>query len=166
MAGCDQIGGKRNRKVIVCMVIGAATLISEPVVGSGKEFVKSACAKLGNGIHQKVENDTTEGGFTDIVIYTLFCGVELRAHGERTLKGYYTRETGYEVKRYWGYLKYTPTPESVKRTSVENGQWQIGTWKTRARGLNNIVVLEKGPEIVNGSWSYCTEDARHLCSDE
>lgn len=133
---------------------------------SEQDFVRDTCDKLGNGIHQKVEEYTTEDGFTNLVIYSLFCGVELRANGDRRLKGQYAQETGYQVKRHWGYLKYTPTPESVKRAAVESGHWEIGTWKTRASGLNNTVVLEEGPKIVNGNWSYCADTPDYQCSEK
>lgn len=158
---------KPTRMTPLCALVGASLMVSVAAGASGDEaFVRSNCASLGHGIHQKVENYRTKDGFTDIVLFSLFCGVELQAHGQRELRGSYTQEVGYEVVRHWGYLKYTPTPESWKRAAVEAGRWKVGRWKTRARGLNNLVILDEGPEIVNGSWNYCTEDARHLCREE
>lgn len=131
-----------------------------------ESFVKGVCEKLGHGIHQKMERYTTEDGFTDLVEHSVFCGVRLLAHGDRTLKGHYTQEIGYQEKRHWGYLKYTPSSASRKRAAVEQGNWKLGEWNTRAQGLNASVVLDEGPDIVNGSWSFCVQGTEFQCSDE
>lgn len=157
------IGGSMRLILIISLLMSSGLTFAD---GEDEEFVRHNCEALGHGIHQKVENYTTEDGFSDIVMYSLFCGVELRAGEGRTLRGHYTQEVGYELSLDWGYLKYTPTSMSIQRRAVEEGVWEIGEWESRSRELHNIVVLAPGPEIINGSWSWCHANDFHYCDDK
>ncbi len=148
------------------ILVAMALLVSGSASAEDREFVERNCASVGYGIHQMLKDHTTKDGFTDLLNYALFCGVKLRAAPNRELRGHYTKEVGYEVTRHWGFLMYWPTQKSIKRKAVERGEWKKGQWRTEAKGLHNLVVLEEGPEIVNGSWMYCTVDVWNLCDDK
>lgn len=141
------------------------SLIALPV-SANEGFVQKNCARLGLGIHQKVERYDTDDDSQQIVVYSLFCGVRLEAYGQRQLAGSYTRTAGYGETRHWGYLEYIPTRQSVTRRAVESGERAIGTWETRASGLDSVVVLHQEPKAVNGNWSYCTTATRGQCRDD
>lgn len=148
-------------------VFGASLLLLAAHTASANEgFVKTNCAKLGLGIHQKVERYESRDGSEKLVVYSLSCGVKLEAHGERTLQGSHSASAAYDGLRHWGYIAYTPTPQSVTRRAVENDQKPLGTWNTRASGRNNLVVLHDEPKVVNGNWSFCSETTRGACRDQ
>ncbi len=141
-------------------------LLTALPVSANEGFVQKNCARLGLGIHQKVEQYDPQNGSGQVVVYALFCGVRLEAHGQRQLAGHHTRTAGSGATRHWGYLEYTPTKQSVTRRAVESGERALGTWDTRSRGLDSVVVLHEEPKVVNGNWSYCTTATRGRCRDD
>jgi len=145
--------------------IAAVLFIALPA-DANEGFMQNNCAKLGLGIHQKVERYESQDGSDQLVVYSLFCGVRLQAHGQRALTGGNVDTAGYGVSRHWGYIEYTPTSESVTRRAVETGERSTGTWETRSSGLHNIVVLHAETGGMNGNWSYCTATTRDRCRDE
>lgn len=148
---------------VISITVG---LLIALAVSANEGFVQNNCARLGLGIHQKAERLDSPDGSQEIVVYSLFCGVRLEAYGQRQLAGSHTRTAGYGGTRHWGYLEYTPTKQSVTRRAVENGESALGTWQTRASGLDSVVVLHQEPKTVNGNWSYCTPANRSQCRDD
>ena len=151
---------------MITILVAMALLVSGSASAEDREFVERNCASFGHGIHQMLKDHTTKDGFTDLVQYALFCGVELRAAPNRELRGHYNKEVGYEVTRHWGFLMFWPTQQSGYRKAVEKGEWKKGQWQTLEKGLHNLVVLEAGPEIINGGWEYCGFDAWRYCDDK
>jgi len=153
----------RNQVLMITILVAMALLVSGSASAKEREFVERNCAILGHGIHSMLKDHTTKDGFTDLVEYVLFCGVELRAAPNRKLRGYYTKEVGYEVTRHWGYLMYWPHQENFSRKAVKKGILKKGQWQTYVNGLHNLVVLKAGPEIVNGGWEWCGFGAWKYC---